>query len=105
MDPWVGYALLGAGVVLYGVLAVWLVRSSRGGRKSVRARSVSGQVVVADRVEGGVTQHQAQPAPGRSEEKASGKVRKGFDWVKLILGIVATILSIAGAILKLRGGS
>lgn len=105
MNPVIGYALLAAGVLLYVALVVRLVRSSGGDRKSVRARDVSGQVVVADWVEGRVTQHRVRPAPGRPEAKAPGRVRETFDWIKLLLGIVATILSIAGAILGFSGGS
>lgn len=105
MDPVIGYVLLAAGVLLYVALVVRLMQSPRGDLKGVRARDVSGQVVVADRLEGGVTQHQVQPAPGLPEAKTPGKVRQAFDWIKLLLGIVATILSIAGAALAFWGSS
>ncbi len=71
MDPNIGVGLLAVGVVLYVVLLVVLVRPSGGVGKSVKARDVSGQVVVADRVEGGVTRCRRRPARSSATSPAS----------------------------------
>jgi hypothetical protein len=102
MDPALGYGLLVIGGILLLVLVLRTVRS--GGDWKVRARDVSGQVVVADRVEGGVLQHRVDVGPG-PEPEGKGKVRKVFDWIDLVLGILVAILTIIGAIIAFGAGT
>lgn len=102
MEPAIGYVLLALGGVLLLVLVLRITRPG-GDRKRVKARDVSGQVVVAERVEGGVTQHRVAAAPGRERER-KGKVRKVFDWIDLVLGILVALLTLVGAIVAFGGG-
>ena len=103
MEPVIGYGLLAVGGVLLLVLVLRFTRPG-GDWKQVRARDVSGQVVVADRVEGGVRQHRVDEGPGR-EPESKGKVRKVFDWIDLVLGILVAILTIIGAIVAFGAGT
>lgn len=101
MEPAIGYGLLAVGGILLLVLVLRIKRPG-GDWKGVNARDVSGQVVVADRVEGGVTQHRVEAESGGEPEK-KGKVRKVFDWINLVLGILVAIFTIIGAIVALGG--
>jgi len=103
MEPVIGYGLLAVGGVLLLVLVLRITKPG-GDWKQVRARDVSGQVVVADRVEGGVQQHRVDVGPG-PEPEGKGKVRKVFDWIDLVLGILGAILTIIGAIVAFGGGT
>lgn len=102
MDPALGYGLLAIGGILLLVLVLRSVRPG-GDWKQVRARDVSGQVVVADRVEGGVRQHRVDVGPG-PEPEGKGKVRKVFDWIDLVLGILVALFTLVGGIIALGGG-
>lgn len=102
MEPAIGYSFLALGGVLLLVLVLRITRPD-GDSKRVKARDVSGQVVVADRVEGGVSQHRVAAAPGREPEK-KGEVRKVFDWIDLVLGILVAIFTLVGGIIALGGG-
>lgn len=103
MDPAIGYGLLAFAGILLLVLVLRIVRPG-GDWKQVTARDVSGQVVVADRVAGGVHQQRVDTGPGR-ESESKGEVRKTFDWIDLVLGILVSILAIVGSIVAFRGGS
>lgn len=102
MDPAIGYGLLAVGGILLLVLVLRIVRPG-GEWKQVKARDVSGQVVVADRVEGGVSQQRVDSGPGR-ESESKGQVRKAFDWIDLVLGILVSILGIVGVIVAFGVG-
>jgi hypothetical protein len=102
MDPAIGYGLLAVGGILLLVLVLRIVRPG-GEWKQVKARDVSGQVVVADRVEGGVSQHRVDAQSG-PEAEDKGRARKAFDWIDLVLGILVSILTIIGAIVAFGAG-
>lgn len=89
----VGWIAIGVGGVIFIVLLLRL----HGDRRVVKARDVSGIVVMGD-VGGDVTQHHADAKPG-----ANGRPFRNVSWMNLILGIVASLLVIVGAVLGLGG--
>lgn len=108
MIPETGSVAFGLGLLVLAVLGVRLCLTFRGDRVRVRARDVSGQVVVADRVEGGVHhggvhQHRGD-APQEPEDRGGTGGRQRLKTVNLVLGIVGSILAIVGAVLTFGGG-
>ncbi|MFP3942050.1 MAG: hypothetical protein ACLF0P_17285 [Thermoanaerobaculia bacterium] len=108
MVPETGSVALGLGLSLLAVLGVRLWIAFRGDRVRVRTRDVSGQVVVADRVEGGVHHGGVHPRRGdaarEAEDRGGTGGRKGLKTLDLVLGIVASMLAIFGAVLTFGGG-
>jgi hypothetical protein len=97
--PMLGMVLLALGVFLF---AIFLLRSRGSRRRTVRLRTgdVHGQVVVAEKIEGGVSQVQdSGPTP-----KPAVGAKSSLGWLDLVLGIVASLLAIAGALLLFQGG-
>lgn len=87
-----------AGIFLWLGLALFAVLLARAGRTIVTARDISGVVVTGD-VHGGVHQTQA-PSPAM-EPKAKEPVWKELlNATNLALTIVATALTIIGAVAK-----
>ena len=89
----VGWIVMGMG----GVVFVVLFLRVHGDRRVVKARDISGQVVMGD-VGGDVTQHRADTKPG-----ANGRPFRIVSWMNPILAIVASLLVIVGAVLGLGG--
>ncbi len=88
-----GTILIASGVACFAFL-MWLVVRDR---RSVRARDISGQVIVGD-VNGDVVQHQAPADRTSTDQRGPSPL---VNWINVSLAIVASGLTIVGVLLKL----